>query len=862
MLGRWSLSWLSRKGRAGKRSQRSVVRRPTFHPSFEVLEGRELLTFTALPNFGVATGPVAIGVGDFNGDGATDIATAGGGFVSVLLGNGGLPNPPGVVTFNGPTNFPGSANQFPGWMVVADLDKNGKSDVALANSSMQSGMTIVPGTTVTVLLAAPTGVLQPPTSYPTGGSGPLVVLAADFNNDGFDDLITANAVSNNASVLLNDGKGKFGGTPIILPFGTTPAGLAVGRVNPDSFLDVAVSNFSNNSVSVAQGTGSIINFPFTFPVGSGPRGLQLVDVNQDGLLDIIVANSGSNNIGVLLGKATTNINATSFGPMTTYTTNGMFTGSMITPVLVRLADFNGDGFLDIMSLNTGSNNLTILNGKGDGTFVPNPDGPIALPGGSGATQFAIGDFNNDCAPDVAVANTNLNNVTVFINNDQPAAASLQLTAPVTVTAGQTFQITVTARTPCGGIATNYTGTVHFDSSDVFAGLPPDYTFVPADMGVRTFNIRVNTPGSQFVRVTDTLRPSLTATQNFTVVPRSQGPIGRPYAVGADAGAPPWVRVFSPNVPGQLMYEFFAYDANFRGGVRVAGGDVDGDGTQDIICVPGPGGGPHVIVYSGADLSILRSFFAYAPNFTGGLFVASGDVNDDGFDDIITGADAGGGPHVMVRSGKDNSILASFFAFDPAFRGGVRVAAGDINGDGFFDVVAGAGPGAGPHVRVFNLAGGPPTQMPGAIGSFFAYDPRFTGGVFVASGDFNGDGFFDVVTGPGQGGGPHIQTFNGRTSVVPPASSIVFLIGSFMAYPPNGTSGNSLYFSPGGAPFTSGVRVGAADTDGQGNWVLVTVPGRGQPPLVRTFNPLTYALLDEMFAFDPSWLFGAFVAGRR
>jgi len=160
---------------------------------------------------------------------------------------------------------------------------------------------------------------------------------------------------------------------------------------------------------------------------------------------------------------------------------------------------------------------------------------------------------------------------------------------------------------------------------------------------------------------------------------------------------------------------------------VAAGDVNGDGRADIITAAGPGGGPHVKVFDGMNLNLLQSFFAYDANFTGGVYVAAGDVNGDGFADIITGAGPGGGPHVKVFDGTSNTILLSFFAFDQTFTGGVRVAAGDVNGDGFADIVTGAGPGDGPHVKVFdghnNL---------NLLHSFFAYEPNFTGGVFVAA----------------------------------------------------------------------------------------------------------------------------------
>jgi hypothetical protein len=102
----------------------------------------------------------------------------------------------------------------------------------------------------------------------------------------------------------------------------------------------------------------------------------------------------------------------------------------------------------------------------------------------------------------------------------------------------------------------------------------------------------------------------------------------------------------------------------------------------------------VRIWNGTDLTELGGFFAYDPAFRGGVFVAAGDVNGDGKADIITGAGPGGGPHVRIWNGADFTELGGFFAYDPAFRGGVFVAAGDVTGDGVADIVTGAGPGGG------------------------------------------------------------------------------------------------------------------------------------------------------------------------
>lgn len=313
--------------------------------------------------------------------------------------------------------------------------------------------------------------------------------------------------------------------------------------------------------------------------------------------------------------------------------------------------------------------------------------------------------------------------------------------------------------------------------------------------------------------------------------------------GTDIGGGPEVKVYDATSRA-LIFDFFAYDPSFLGGVRVAAGDVNGDGVPDIITVPGPGGGPLVQVFSSKDLAVLQSFNAYDPAFRGGLFVAAGDVNHDGFTDIVTAPDLGGGPLVRVFSGKDNSNLLSFNAYDPAFLGGVRVAAGDINGDGFADIITGPGFGGGPLVRVFDGNTG------AGLLSFNAYAGPIVGGIYVAVNDVNGDGTMDIVTTPGVGGGPLVNVFNGSTGT---------LLSSFNAYPPV-TTPLPLFGSDG--VWQSGLRVAAVDVNGDGKAEIITGVGPSQRPEIKIFDAVTLAQLDQFFAYDEAYLGGVFVGAGR
>ena len=381
------------------------------------------------------SGATTVAVGDFNNDHIPDIVfNAIYSIVTIIgVGNG---------TFDKLTTYPAGIQSTPQYICVGDLNNDNRTDIIGSNPDTD---------TMSIFLGYGDGTFATVMSYPVSTrSDALWITLNDINNDHRLDLVSANLDTNSVSIFLGNGDGTFG-TIINYSTGNNsgPYSVVVGDINNDKYLDIAVGNAEGSvGIYLGYGNGSFTNMT-KFAILGSPFSIILADFNSDHNLDIAVTIPSGNHLNVFLGYGDG-----MFAAQTTYST-----GIDSSPYGMVAADFNGDSIYDIAVTNSGTDEVIILYGYGNGNFTlartystgfgSNPysitaadldndkqlEIIVSLYGTAGtailteyyAAEFvseilystgstprlfsiAVGDFNNDNRSDVVVANSGTDNI--------------------------------------------------------------------------------------------------------------------------------------------------------------------------------------------------------------------------------------------------------------------------------------------------------------------------------------------------------------------------------------------------------------------------------------------------------------------
>jgi len=276
--------------------------------------------------------------------------------------------------------------------------------------------------TVTVLMGAGDGTFKSPQTYVVGFN-PSFIVAGNFSGNGKTGVAVAGRSSNLLAVLLNDGNGGLK-KPILYTLGKTPTALTVADFRNDGHADLALANADGTaSILLSQGAGAFQPLP-DVSVGSGVlSSITAQDINKDGKPDLVVTQPGQKLVSVLTGKGDG-----TFAPAASYTVGSQ-------PVSTLLADVDGDGVADLVVVNNSSNTFSVLGGNGDGTFKRSAD----FIAGNAPLAAVAGDFYGDGHVSLAIINHSSQSLAIPVGNGdgtfKAARSYLSGVRPVSIASG-------------------------------------------------------------------------------------------------------------------------------------------------------------------------------------------------------------------------------------------------------------------------------------------------------------------------------------------------------------------------------------------------------------------------------------------
>jgi hypothetical protein len=448
-------------------------------------------SFLAPVNYTVNPYPTGIVTGDFNRDGNTDLAmTVCGDLNCATTGSVQLLLGQGDGTFIlGNVFIAGPFGTTADTMASGDFNGDGTPDLVVVNNGINKFGD------VSVLIADGNGGFLPPVSYPVIGSTPVWVAVADFNGDHKLDLAVSVTTTNSVSILLGNGDGTFQ-PAVSYAVESSPQGITVGDLNGDGHPDVVAANQCGVDPTCRQGTISVLlgngdgtfQKELSFNGGLSPLSVTVADFNGDGHLDVAVADACGTDPKCVSNGSVGVLLGNGDGtlqPLVSYPATAGAT------VRLTVGDFNGDHHPDVVALSSQTPNITVFLGNGDGTLAPGTNYVTSLV----PIWVVVGDFNRDHAQDLAIVNEFSSDVSLLLNGGGTHVALTSAPNPSHAHQAVTFTATVTATAP--GLPTP-TGSVTFVSgkkilgtAQVAAGVA---TLVRSNLPVGQHPIRANYSG--------------------------------------------------------------------------------------------------------------------------------------------------------------------------------------------------------------------------------------------------------------------------------------------------------------------------------------------------------------------------------